>query len=283
MTDSEQRESGDDLPVRRLLKELPKVEASPDFEMRLHRGIEEAKNASSDGNILASVKRRFAFPAYAYSLLTVVVVMLISYYAFFRSSEDPALPGFDRPVLRDVRRQAARPPSVAPPAEPPAAATDNGAPANPPAVRSEVTQDPQSFEQRTPGPSPRSRSVPQAKAREQAMPATEGLLPPRQETKQDPAADAAPIEPPDPEHPQQQENLREGETRTLAPVVPSTDAKAPLLNSLKQVAAPQVLMFSAPEIADSSAVNDTTSSDSLMRKIPSIPGIRKPRVRKPNG
>lgn len=79
--------------IRRLLKELPKVQASPDFEQRLQRRISH----ETTPGWLERFFRPARIPAFAYSLTTVVVVGIISYYAFFRPGTAP------RPELPPVQ------------------------------------------------------------------------------------------------------------------------------------------------------------------------------------
>src|ERR1051325_3445927 len=78
--------------IRKLLKELPKVEASADFEKRLEQRIAGDPALGSQpgwfGNLLGSHR----IPAFGYSLATLVLVGVVSYYAFFRSGTVPMRP-----------------------------------------------------------------------------------------------------------------------------------------------------------------------------------------------
>ncbi|MBI4546337.1 MAG: hypothetical protein HY707_00020 [Ignavibacteriae bacterium] len=73
-------------PLRKLLKGLPKVKASEDFEARLQRRI---TSEESRRPILGRVFAPRRIPVFAYSLVTIVAVCLISYYVFFRTGNVP--------------------------------------------------------------------------------------------------------------------------------------------------------------------------------------------------
>ena len=75
--------------VDKLLKGLPKVQASADFEERLHRRIAETATDRPAGGWIKHVFGTRPIPALAYSLSTLVLVGIISYYAFFRSGSVP--------------------------------------------------------------------------------------------------------------------------------------------------------------------------------------------------
>ena len=75
--------------VDKLLKGLPKVQASADFEERLHRRIAETATDRPAGGWIKHVFGKRPIPALAYSLSTLVLVGIVSYYAFFRSGSVP--------------------------------------------------------------------------------------------------------------------------------------------------------------------------------------------------
>jgi hypothetical protein len=75
--------------VDKLLKGLQKVQASPDFEERLHRRIAETAAGRPAGGWWIHVFGPRRIPALAYSLATLVLVGIVSYYAFFRSGNVP--------------------------------------------------------------------------------------------------------------------------------------------------------------------------------------------------
>jgi hypothetical protein len=79
---SKQHDTHDDNqhPLRKLLQGLPKVAAAPDFDERLQRRV-----AAMEDRDRATWFQR-CIPAFAYSVLTLVVVGVISYYAFLRVS-----------------------------------------------------------------------------------------------------------------------------------------------------------------------------------------------------
>jgi hypothetical protein len=71
--------------LRKLLKELPKMDASPDFEMKLQRRIHQ--ESEDKFRFLDSIRR---IPVFAYSLVTILLVGGISYYAFFKHGSIPS-------------------------------------------------------------------------------------------------------------------------------------------------------------------------------------------------
>lgn len=87
--------------LRKLLKALPKKTASADFEMRLQRRLNEGKSSTQSETFFGKLFDSFRVPAFAYSLMTLLVVGTISYYAFFRDTGSPRLPEREIPVLND--------------------------------------------------------------------------------------------------------------------------------------------------------------------------------------
>lgn len=75
-------------PVRRVLKSLPTVSAKEDFEMRLSRSIagkvRMAESESAGEKLIGSRVR-----AYGLSLVALVAVGLVAYYAFLRTGMNP--------------------------------------------------------------------------------------------------------------------------------------------------------------------------------------------------
>jgi hypothetical protein len=85
----------------KLLKSLPKKAASPDFEMRLQRRIKEGKSVIPEKGFTEKEFSSFRIPTFAFSLMTLLVVGTIAYYAYFRSPEVQQLPEQEIPVLND--------------------------------------------------------------------------------------------------------------------------------------------------------------------------------------
>lgn len=82
---NEQEHDNEYQRLRKLLKELPMVDASPDFEMKLQRRIHQESAAKF--RFFASLRR---IPVFAYSLVTLLLVGGISYYAFFKHGSIPS-------------------------------------------------------------------------------------------------------------------------------------------------------------------------------------------------
>lgn len=71
--------------LRRALKDMPAVHASPDFEQRLQRRINEEELGGRTEGFFRKLFSPRRIPVVAYSLLTIVVVGVFSYYMFFRT------------------------------------------------------------------------------------------------------------------------------------------------------------------------------------------------------
>lgn len=76
--------------LRKLLRDLPKVPARQDFEARLARRLAKGKSAGTIGELLAGLLTARRIPAFAFSLLAVALVGVISYYLYLRPSAAPA-------------------------------------------------------------------------------------------------------------------------------------------------------------------------------------------------
>lgn len=88
------KHSEDDSPVRKLLRKLLPVPASDDFERRLQRRIAVER----EQRLKKVPFYRRPLPAIAYSVATILVVSLVSYYAFLREGV-PTVPTLEeRPV-----------------------------------------------------------------------------------------------------------------------------------------------------------------------------------------
>lgn len=87
--DDPKKHTEDDETLRRRLKESQHVKASPDFEARLQRRLNEARKVSSLQALLEKLGMQPRFPAYGYSIVTVLLVSVVSYYVFFRSGIAP--------------------------------------------------------------------------------------------------------------------------------------------------------------------------------------------------
>lgn len=81
-------------PIRKVLKSLPKVHASDDFELRLKRRLNQGEfEKTSLSDILFSPKR---VPAYSLSLIAIVMTSVIIYYSIIRTGVAPD-DGFPKP------------------------------------------------------------------------------------------------------------------------------------------------------------------------------------------
>ncbi len=87
--------------LRKLLKSLPKKAASPDFEMRLQQRINEGKSTLPEKGFAEKEFSPFRIPTFAFSLMTLIVVGTIAYYAYVRNPEVQQLPEKEIPVLND--------------------------------------------------------------------------------------------------------------------------------------------------------------------------------------
>ncbi|MBI1805438.1 MAG: hypothetical protein HYR76_00110 [Ignavibacteria bacterium] len=82
---SHHSDEGDD-KLRKVLRDVPTVNASPDFEERLQRRINEGGSGKKVTSIFGQLLAPRRIPVFAYSLLTVIVVGVFSYYMFFRTN-----------------------------------------------------------------------------------------------------------------------------------------------------------------------------------------------------
>ncbi|GEM_PF-5576347 len=103
----------DNANVRKSLNESRRVKASADFEARLQRRIAAAAAVPWHRRLWEKLRMQNRIPAFAYSLATVVVLSVASYYVFFRSGAVP--------------RQELPPPSMIGKIEQPAKALETGA------------------------------------------------------------------------------------------------------------------------------------------------------------
>jgi hypothetical protein len=95
MAEFREDKNDNDPQMRKLLSNLPKVKAQPDFEQHLHRRIAGEKDKRPP-SILESLKLK-RIPMVAYSLATLVILGTIVYYAFFRSG---TLPNREFPLIQ---------------------------------------------------------------------------------------------------------------------------------------------------------------------------------------
>lgn len=103
----------DNANVRKSLNESRRVKASLDFEARLQRRIAESREVRGLRRFWESFPLRNRIPAFAYSLATVVVLSVASYYVFFRTGV--------------VSKQEPPPASIAGKVEKPANVAESGA------------------------------------------------------------------------------------------------------------------------------------------------------------
>jgi hypothetical protein len=87
--------------VRRVLKQSRRIKASSDFEERLLRRI--ARESSSRGGTARTLFPR-RVPAYAFSLLALAIVGVLSYYMFIRPPLPPPAGDGGPPAPRDALR-----------------------------------------------------------------------------------------------------------------------------------------------------------------------------------
>jgi hypothetical protein len=84
--------------LRKLLRGLPRVRTSVDFEARLRRRIlEETTSGRKPGLEYFSFRK---VPAFAYSLLAIAVVGFTAYYLFLPSQLIPVPPAEEAPVVQ---------------------------------------------------------------------------------------------------------------------------------------------------------------------------------------
>lgn len=90
MSDTKNQHNDEHDPVRKLLKQLPPVKASSDFEQRLQRRISSGEVKSESEGFIDKLFRPSRLPAFVYSLATVIVLGTIAYYAFRNAGITPA-------------------------------------------------------------------------------------------------------------------------------------------------------------------------------------------------
>jgi hypothetical protein len=245
--------------LRRFLKELPKVEAAPDFELRLRRRI------TSESPSPARVPGRIGIPAFAYSLLTLVVVTVVSYYMFFRQAEAPVVP-LQAPPPAERTAPAAQPTPGPSDAGRTAETRKDAAPAIVPPVRADADKKQKPAVNAAPGPVLQERGLvnpaPAEQRLEKAKPASEELSVPAQQSE-GVSAPAVAVPKSALKEQQQEANPQvrpeESPLKSILPALPPgfRSAAAPSQRSAS---------FAAPELPDSSAHLDSLSRDSVRQK-----------------
>jgi hypothetical protein len=81
---------------------LPKVQASADFEQRLQRRLAGNVESPATGGWLGKFLAPRRIPVFAYSLATLVLVGVVSYFAFFRSG---IVPRGEQPMILETEKK----------------------------------------------------------------------------------------------------------------------------------------------------------------------------------
>jgi hypothetical protein len=97
-------------PVRKLLKSLPGVHATDDFEVRLQRRIAEEESRRNRSGILAWLPGVRRIPVFAYSVVSVMVVGIVSYFLLMRTT--PVAPPQERLVIPENKEEIVPAPPV---------------------------------------------------------------------------------------------------------------------------------------------------------------------------
>ncbi len=97
-------EHEDNGKLRRLLRGLPQVPAGPDFESRLHRRLAKEKPTGIVAALLDRLIHR-RIPAIAFSIVTVAVLGVLSYYLYLRPGAEPPAVGVPGPAVKDTGAQ----------------------------------------------------------------------------------------------------------------------------------------------------------------------------------
>ncbi len=244
MSDTGKHEPDEHPHIRKILKDLPKVEAAPDFELRLQRSLQKEKPSPAS-------PRRFGLPALAYPVLALFVVTIVSYIVFFRIAGTPVI----RESTLTPERNA--PSSGSPSTHPPGvegspAARKKAAPevASPVPSGGAVKESPP--QNAAPGPVQSGRSL------DQASPANEGQTPAA--TRDDKIAAPAVAAPQNEVREQMNESAPIHPAQTpLRSVLPSS---APMLKSAV-APLPNAFESSVTMITDSAARVDSLARDSL--------------------
>ncbi|HZY09757.1 MAG TPA: hypothetical protein VFF29_01255 [Bacteroidota bacterium] len=92
MDEKNQINPKDDHFLHRLMKSLPRVKASPDFEARLQRRILEESKSRGIFGLFTKTSSLMRLPAFAYSLIALISVGLGSYYIYLRVGVSPIVP-----------------------------------------------------------------------------------------------------------------------------------------------------------------------------------------------
>jgi hypothetical protein len=269
MNDTQPHDSDGHDALRKLLKELPRVEASADFESRLARRIRESEPAPA-------TRRRFAVPVFATSLLAILVAGVISYYTFFRVEEVIPPPATVPPASVRPTESAPAPAQSAPSdrATVPAAAAESSPAVREPAPRElpsrSAPAQKRSEESGVAPAEPLRDETPPVEVPEKAVQSERGLI---QEDRRVESAAPAPT----PLEELKKTVLPSPTLRELAaPRRPGRQETLDVPSLLRSVAAPSAV---AP--ADTALKSDTTSTDSLRkhRIVPAPP--RKEKRRRP--
>ncbi len=87
--DESQEHNNEPRSTKKLLSNLPKIQASPDFEERLYQRISQETRSQISTGWLKNTFLPQRMPVFAYSLTALVLVGVVSYYSFFRSGIVP--------------------------------------------------------------------------------------------------------------------------------------------------------------------------------------------------
>lgn len=97
--------------VRKLLKSLPRVVARDDFEARLQRRIAEEERRKDKSGIFAWLPGIRRIPVFAYSVISVMVVGVVSYFLLMRTTP-VAPPPQERLVIPENKEEIVPAPPV---------------------------------------------------------------------------------------------------------------------------------------------------------------------------
>ncbi len=135
-------EDGDE--VVKLLKDLPRVKASADFEGRLQRKIVSSKKQSERKNLFDVLFFPRRVPVFVTSILALIAVSVISYYVFLKSR--------DESVMKDSQPQ-----TITESREPEQFRQTENSGTN--AVQTEITEKPIGLEKKIEVPTTRDKTI----------------------------------------------------------------------------------------------------------------------------
>ncbi|MBI5214937.1 MAG: hypothetical protein HY960_04235 [Ignavibacteriae bacterium] len=99
--DEKKKHIKDESSVSKLLKDLPRVKASPDFEARLHRRIVSSKEESERKSLFDILFFPRRVPVFATSILALLAVSVISYVVFMKNRDESASTTPQHPTIAE--------------------------------------------------------------------------------------------------------------------------------------------------------------------------------------